>query len=124
MRTQPGWPRALPPPETQDWDGLAVAWLLDLAPGDWRGLPAVAKQPLVLALLVADHVAATRSGMRASVAGLRSKVGGVLSAPQAEAAVAALLGEEARLERVAREVGLVIVAIEGTQRRPASRPGT
>jgi hypothetical protein len=108
----PGWPREVPPPEAPDWERRAVAWLFDQAPGDWRGVPVLAKQPRILALSVSDHIAATRTGVRTTVAGLRAALAGSVPPMVAEEAVRAFLAEEARLDRVAREVALVTAAIE------------
>jgi len=118
MRAAPGWPRELPPPDDPDWKRRAIGWLLDQSPGEWRGIPELARQPLVLVVAVVNHVAATRAGVRATVAGLRSELAGAVTPDTAEAAVTALLAEEARLDRVVREVGLVAEAI----RRAAAAP--
>ena len=115
--TPPGWPAGVPGPSEPGWERRAVNWLLDLAPGDWRGIEVLVRQPTALAALVSDHVAATRTGLRASVAGLRSRLAGAVPHRVVEEVVTALMGQEAVLARVAREVSL----IEDALRRPKSQ---
>lgn len=107
MAAPVGWPREVPPPDTPGWQRRAVGWLLDQAPGEWRGLPALTRHPLALAYAVGDHVQAARTGLRGSVSGMRARLAGGVAPQAAEDIVSALLGEEARLERLAREVALV-----------------
>ena len=37
MTTPPGWPRAVPDPESPAFPDKVVGWLLDLCPPDYRG---------------------------------------------------------------------------------------
>lgn len=64
----------------------------------------LARQPVALAVLVGDHIAATRSGLRAAVGGLRARLSGVVPAQAVEELVTALLAQEAVLARIAREI--------------------
>lgn len=36
VRTPPGWPEGLPPPEVEGWESEAVLWLLDVGPSHFR----------------------------------------------------------------------------------------
>ena len=47
----PGWPPAVRPPGSPDWERTAVEWLLDLCPADYRGYPVLRRHPLALAAL-------------------------------------------------------------------------
>jgi hypothetical protein len=50
----PGWPEAVRPPGSEDWEASAAAWLLDLIP-EYRLYPTVRRYPVVLAF-IARHV--------------------------------------------------------------------
>jgi hypothetical protein len=50
-----GWPEAVAPPGSQDWEASAVAWLLDLVP-DLRGHSAVRRHPVILAVIARHTV--------------------------------------------------------------------
>jgi hypothetical protein len=50
-----GWPKAVAPPGSQDWEASAVAWLLDLVP-DLRGHSAVRRHPVILAVIARHTV--------------------------------------------------------------------
>ena len=50
----PGWPDAVSPPGSEDWEASAAAWLLDLIP-EYRLYPTVRRYPVVLAV-IARHV--------------------------------------------------------------------
>ena len=62
----PGWPAEVLPPEVEDGQQSAVAWLLDRAPADWRQDPVLRAQPVLLARRVVEHVCADVAAARAA----------------------------------------------------------
>ncbi len=47
----PGWPRAVPDPESPEFADRVVGWLLDLCPPDYRGHHVLRRHPVILARL-------------------------------------------------------------------------
>ena len=100
------------------WERSAVAWLLDLAPADYRGYPVLTGHPVALAVVVGHHVAAQQAGARAALAGARRELTGALPPPALEQLLDALAQEEARLVSAGRGVGLVEEALRGRRFAP------
>jgi hypothetical protein len=113
-----GWPREVRPPGVPGWERSAVAWLLDLAPADYRGYAVLTGHPVALAVVVGHHVAAQQAGARAAVAGARREVGDAIAPEALEALLEALAQEEARLAAAHRGVGLVEQALRGRRFAP------
>jgi hypothetical protein len=74
-----------------------VAWLLDLAPADYRGYAVLTGHPVALAIVVGHHVAAQRAGAREAVKGARRELADALPPQAVEALLDVLATEEARL---------------------------
>ncbi len=111
--TPPGWPGAVRPPGAPDWQGTAVAWLLDLCPPDYRAYEVLRRHPVVLARFAAWHVAGAREAARRGLASVRVDLADAVDHETVAAAVSALEREGARLERTAREQSLVESALRG-----------
>jgi hypothetical protein len=113
-----GWPGDVRPPGTPGWEHSAVAWLLDLAPPEYRGYPVLTGQPVALAAVVGHHVAAQRSGAREAVKGARRELADALPPQAMDALLDVLAQEEARLGAAERSVGLVEQALRGRRFAP------
>ncbi|WP_432497719.1 hypothetical protein [Kineococcus gypseus] len=100
----PGWPPGVPPPGADDWQLAAVAWLLDQAPPEYRGYPAVRHHPLLLAWLVGHHVAAQREAVRRASASARHDLSEHLPPETGAQVFDVLEREELRLRRLTRSV--------------------
>ncbi len=109
----PGWPAAVRPPGTPDWERSAVAWLLDLVPPDYRAYDVLRKYPPLLARFAAGHVAAGLEAARSGWRTLRADLSGELPVEAIEAAMSAYEREGLRLAEAARGVDLVASALTG-----------
>jgi hypothetical protein len=106
-----GWPKAVPPADSEGWVDRAVGWLLDQAPADYRTYPVLRRQPVVLGWLVAQHVDGMVDTTRAAYRVARQDLGehGV---PVPEV-LELLETEGARLLALQRSVHLVADALGG-----------
>ncbi|MFB9377905.1 hypothetical protein ACFFKU_10405 [Kineococcus gynurae] len=109
----PGWPEPVPPVGAEGWDGVAVAWLLDQAPPEYRSYPVVRRHPVLLAWLVAHHVRAQREAVRSAVSTARRDLAHQLEPQVGPQVMEMLEAEELRLRRVDRAVGLLGEALSG-----------
>lgn len=109
----PGWPREVRPPDAPDWERTAANWLLDLCPPDYRRYSGLRRHLVVLARFAALHVTANHDAVRRGLSQCRGDLAEVATLAVVEAAVQTLQLEEARLQRVRREVALVEEAIRG-----------
>lgn len=107
----PGWPKALPPPGTTEFDARAGAWLLDHCPPDTRAHEALRNQPQVLAGIALSHAEASLQALREVYRTARVGVLAGLEPRQAADALAAMEALGAQLALQLREVGLVAQAI-------------
>jgi hypothetical protein len=105
-----GWPRDLPPPGTDEFNGRVTGWLLDRGPADLRLSP-IRQYPVALARLVAHVVEGQLEGTRRAYANARTELSDALDPAQIGAVQTALEAEGARLLNVAREVALVEEAL-------------
>jgi hypothetical protein len=113
-----GWPGEVRPPGVPGWERSAVAWLLDLAPPDYRGYGVLTGHPVALAVVVGHHVHSQRTGARSALAGARRDLADAMPPPALDALLEALAQEEARLAAAHRGVGLVEQALRGRRFAP------
>ncbi len=108
----PGWPDAVSPPRTPDWERTAIAWLFDQCPPDYRAHEVLRRHPRVLGRFAAGHldgaIAATEQGLRSARADLAD-----LPPDVVEAAVAAFERERVRLRAARHAVDLIERALRG-----------
>ena len=109
----PGWPRAVRPPDTPDWERTAELWLLDLCPPEFRGYPALRRHVVVLARFAVLHVDACQAAVRRGLSEARAELRDVATLEVIDAAITTWQAEESRLAVVRREVGLVEEALRG-----------
>jgi hypothetical protein len=113
-----GWPPQVRPPGVPGWERSAAAWLLDLAPAEYRGYPVLTGHPVVLAVVVRHHVVAQQAGARAAVAGARREVADAIPPEALDTLLEALAQEEVRLAAAHRGVDLVEQALRGRRFAP------
>jgi hypothetical protein len=113
-----GWPPEVRPPGVPGWERSVVAWLLDLAPPEYRGYSVLTGHAVALAVVVGHHVVAQQSGARAALAGARREVGEAIPPEALEPLLEALAQEEVRLAAAHRGVGLVEQALRGRRFAP------
>lgn len=112
-RPPAGWPASVPAPGTPGWEGRAVGYLLDVAPGEYRAEPVYVRFPAVLAWRVEALVEAQLRAARASYARARAELADVVSPEAVGEALAALEREGAHLLALRREVDLLSRALRG-----------
>jgi hypothetical protein len=106
-----GWPEAVAPPGTQDWESSAVEYLLDLVPY-LRGHTAC-RYPVILAA-IARHVAdGAAEGARDGYRIARTELGEAVPPHAVEAALAAYRDEGRRLVAAVRGAELIERALRG-----------
>ena len=114
----PGWPAGVHPPGSEQFEQTAVAWLLDVAPPDYRLHGVLRRHPLALAALTRHHVAACVAGARDGYRCARAELGGDLPPAGLDAVLAAYRSEGRRLVATARAVELIERALRGEVFRP------
>jgi hypothetical protein len=118
VTTPPGWPRAVPDPESPAFADKVVGWLLDVCPPDYRGHDVFRRHPVILARLAALHADASLQAARAAYAGARRDLAGRVPPEAVEETLVALSKEGARLAAQVREVALIEEALQGRRWRP------
>lgn len=109
----PGWPDAVRPPQSPEWERSAVAWLFDLCPPDYRAHEVLRRYPVVLARLAREHCVAGVQAATQGLATVRADLAGTVPPEAVEATVSAYEREGARLQRAAAAVELVEDALAG-----------
>lgn len=112
-KVPPGWPAAVPPPSTQDWEQAATGWLFDLVPPDYRRYEVLRRHPALLARFAADHVDAGLAAATTGWRSLRADLRGQFATEVVDAAMTAYEREGQRLSESARAVAVVRAALEG-----------
>jgi|SRR5579875_785557 hypothetical protein len=102
----PGWPQAVAPPGTDDWEATAVAWMLaELAP-DLRQ-HTVRRHPVILAAIAGHIATGAVEGARAGYRTARIELGEAVPPHAVDAALTAYRDEGRRLAAAAKAAGLV-----------------
>lgn len=106
-----GWPDGIPAPTDHEFDERVVAWLLDLAPAQWRSSP-IRNFPRALAWSVEQFIIGQQSAARTAYSRARSDL--VREDPTAvEPALAAWQAHGVALAHALRQVGMVRRALDG-----------
>jgi hypothetical protein len=107
-----GWPEAVAPPGSEDWEATAAAWLLDLAP-DLRTHTKVRRHPVVLAVIARHIITGSLDGARQGYRTARTELGEAVPPHAVDAALTAYRDEGRRLAAALRGVELVERALRG-----------
>ena len=111
--TPPGWPAGVHPPGSEEFESTAVAWLLDVAPPDYRLHGVLRRYPIALAALARYHSKACVEGARQGYRAARTELADWMPPHAIDTVLAAYRKEGARLAATARAVGLVERALRG-----------
>ena len=114
------WPERVARPGTPDWERTAVAWLLDLVPGEWRAYEVLRRHPVLLARMASGQVAASLEAAREGWRTLRRDLGRQLPPEVVEAAMSTYELEGVRLAGLVREVAAVEAALRGRRWVPGA----
>jgi hypothetical protein len=106
-----GWPEAVAPPGTEDWEASAVEWLLELVP-DLRQHKA-RRYPVILAVIARHVVTGAIDGARDGYRIARSELGEAVPPHAVDAALAAFRDEGRRLAAALKGAELVERALRG-----------
>jgi len=112
-RSPPGWPTSVLPPGADGWEHRAIAFLLDLAPGDFRTEPLYARQPVLLAWRVQALIEAQLESARSCYSRARAELRDHATPEVVAETLQALEREGAALLARRREVDLVSRALRG-----------
>jgi hypothetical protein len=109
-----GWPQAVPPPGTQDWEASATEWLLsELVPG--LRTHAVRRYPVALAAITRHVATGAVEGARDGFRTARTELGEAVPPHAVDAVLAAYKDEGRRLAAAAKGAELVERALRGTR---------
>ena len=109
----PGWPTGVHPPDSDDFETTAVAWLLEIVPPDYRLHGVLRRHPVALAAMARHHTSACVEGARAGYRTVRTELAEELPPHAVDAVLAAYRTEGRRLAATARAVALVERAMHG-----------
>ena len=101
-----GWPTAVRPPGSEDWEASAAAWLLDLLP-EYRQYPAIRRYPVVLAYIARHVLNGAVEGARQGYRTTRSELGELVPPHVIDAVLKDCRTEGRRLAAAARALELV-----------------
>ena len=109
----PGWPTGVHPPDSDDFETTAVAWLLEIVPPDYRLHGVLRRHPVALAAMARHHTSACVEGARAGYRTVRTELAEELPPHAVDAVLTAYRTEGRRLAATARAVALVERAMRG-----------
>ena len=115
--TPAGWPKDLPPPESDEFDERVVPWLLDRAPPGFRTAPSLRTHPTALGLLVLHTATGEVEALRAAYASARRELSHLLPPAQLDGVLADIEAQGAASVETRRQVDLVISALAGARWR-------
>jgi hypothetical protein len=107
-----GWPPAVHPPGSEDFEASA-AWLLGILPPGYREHKRVHRYPAGMAAIARHHVEACLESARQGYRAIRAELDGRLPAGDVDEVLAAYRAEGAGLVTTARGVELVERALRG-----------
>jgi hypothetical protein len=108
----PGWPDAVSPPGSEDWEASAAVWLLDLIP-EYRLYPTVRRYPVVLAFIARHVLDGAVEGARQGYRTIRTDLGDQVPPHVIDAALRDWRTEGRRLAAAVRSVELVERELRG-----------
>ncbi|HEX5525456.1 MAG TPA: hypothetical protein VFX53_18575 [Pedococcus sp.] len=114
----PGWPSAVPPPDSQGWQVPAVSWLLDHCPPDYRAYAGWRRHPVALAWVATRHIEAQLEAMRQCYREARVELADLVPTEGLAQILADLENEGVRLLAAKRSAGLLYDALQGKRYVP------
>jgi hypothetical protein len=108
-----GWPEAVPPPGTQDWEAGATEWLLGLVPDLRTGPAAARRHPIILAAIARHVLTGAVDGARDGYRTARTELREVVPPHVVDDALTAYRDEGRRLVAAVRGAELVERALRG-----------
>jgi hypothetical protein len=119
----PGWPEAVHPPGSEDFEQTAMTWLLDIVQPEYRSYGILRRHPAALASMARYHTRACLEGARQSYRAARSELARSVPPHAADGMLAALRTEGFKLADTACAVELVGQALRGEAFAPVSGDG-
>jgi hypothetical protein len=117
----PGWPEAVHPPGSENFEHTAIAWLLDIVPPEYRSYGILRRHPAALASMARYHTRACLEGARQSYRSARTELAESVPPHAVDGMLAALRTEGFKLANTARSVELVEHALRGGVLAPRFR---
>lgn len=117
----PGWPEAVHPPGSEDFDQTSIAWLLDVAPPEYRSYGILRRHPAALASVARYHSRACLEGARQSYRSARAELAERVPPHAVDGMPAALRTQGFKLANTARAVELVERELRGGALAPRLR---
>ena len=102
----PGWPEAVHPPGSENFEQTAIAWLLDIVPPEYRSYGILHRHPAALASMARYHTGAYLEGARQSYRSARTELAESVPPHAVDGMLAALRTESFKLANTARSVEL------------------
>jgi hypothetical protein len=106
-----GWPDAVAPPGSEDWEATAVEWLLELVP--YLRETTVRRYPVALAVIARHIVAGAIDGARDGYRTVRTELSEAVPPHAVDAALAAYRDEGRRLVAAEKSAKLIERALRG-----------
>ena len=113
VKRPPGWPSSVPAPGAEGWRNRAVAFLLDIAPPEFRTEGVYRRQPVVLAWRVQGIIEAQLVAARSSYSRTRAELHEDVTPEVVAETLQTLEREGAALLARRREVDLLLRALRG-----------
>jgi hypothetical protein len=109
----PGWPEAVRPPGSEDFESSAVSWLLDVLPSEYRQHEVLRRHPVALASVARYYADSCVEGARRGYRTCRRELAEVVPPHAADQVLGAYRQEGFRLAATAKGVQLVGSALRG-----------
>ena len=113
----PGWPHAVYPPGSEDFEGSAVG-LLNVLPRGYREQAPIHRYPVALAVMARHHAEASLNGARQAYRSIRGELDDELLPGEIDELLAIYWVEGATLAANARAVPTVERALRGGAAKP------
>jgi hypothetical protein len=114
----PGWPEAVQPPESGDFEASAVSWLLDVSPPEYRQHDVLRRYPVALAAMARHYAQGCVEGARRGYRTARLELIKEVPPHAVDSLLAAYRSEGFKLAATSRSVELVEQALRGETSSP------
>ncbi len=107
VHVPPGWPEAVAPPGSRDFEASAVTWLLDVAPPEYWQYAVLRRHPVALAAMARYYAAGCVDGARRGFRSARKELAEHVPPHAVDGLLAAYRTEGFKLAATCRSVELV-----------------